>query len=119
MNFSFITRMSIPMPGLPEGASIFRKPLLAFSADGSKFAMAMSRGGVSVWDIRSKGSLKTFTEVPKSNYYHKPVWYLQFSSGKLGKEVLVFVEVCLMFAFQFPCLSNRWPELLAQKFILS
>ena len=99
MNFSFITCMSIPIPGLPEGASIFRKPLLAFSADGSKFAMAMSRGGVSVWDIRSKAALKTFTKVPKFNYYHKPVWYLQFSTGNLGKEVLVFVEVSLMFTF--------------------
>ena len=91
-----------------------QRPVLAFSADGSKFAMAMGRGRVSVWDIRSKVPLKTFMEVPKSAYHDRPVQYLQFSSGKLGKEALVFVEVCLMFTFRYPYLSNRWSESLAQ-----
>ena len=63
--------------------------------------MAIARGRVSVWDIRSKDPLKTFLENP--NYDHRdgrqPVRYLQFSSGKLGKEAMVFVEVCLMFTF--------------------
>ena len=68
----------------------------AFSADGSKFAMAMSPGGVSVWDIRSKVPLKAFI---KSEYCNQPVQCLQFSSGQQGKEALVFVEVRLMFTF--------------------
>ena len=68
--------------------------MFAFSADGSKFAMGMGRGRVSVWNIWSKVPFKTFGMVEG-----QPVQCLQFSSGKLGKEVLVFVEVCLMFTF--------------------
>jgi len=40
---------------------------LAFSADGSKFAMAISHGRVPVWDIRSKVPLKTFMEIPEQS----------------------------------------------------
>jgi len=98
MNFSFVTRMSIPILGVPGTSHTLQAPELAFSAEGSKFAMTMGCGRVSVWDIRSKVPLKTFMEVPKSDY-DRWVPYLQFSSGKLGKEVLVFVEVCLMFTF--------------------
>ena len=78
----------------------FFAPEFAFSADGSKFAMAMSHSGpgVSVWDIRSKTLLKTFVEVPKYGVGRR-VGNLHFSSGKSGKEALVFVEVCLMFTF--------------------
>ncbi|EDR04730.1 uncharacterized protein LACBIDRAFT_330332 [Laccaria bicolor S238N-H82] len=90
MNFSFVTRMSIPIP--PKTYPILR-PLLSFSADGSKFAMTVTaHGRVSVWGIRSKFPLKTFMEVPKSDNNDANVRYLQFSSGKLGKEALVFVE---------------------------
>ncbi|KIJ90595.1 hypothetical protein K443DRAFT_686667 [Laccaria amethystina LaAM-08-1] len=89
INFSSITRMSIPIPRDPEDIIDLEEPELAFSADGSKFAM--NNGRVSVWDIRSKVPLKTFTGVPKSNYDDGFVQFLQFSSGKLGKEVLVFV----------------------------
>ena len=64
-----------------------------FSTDGSKFAMATNVGRVSIWDSRSKVPLKTFM-VPPNN---RSIQYLQFSSGKLGKEVLVFVAVCLIF----------------------
>jgi len=114
MNFSFVTRMSIPVSRVPNTVPIaLQAPVFAFSADGSKFAMGMARGRVSVWDIRSKVPLKTFMEVPKSEYLARPVQYLQFSSGKLGKEVLVFVEVCLMFIFQYPYLSNGQSESLA------
>jgi hypothetical protein len=116
MNFSFVSRMSIPIPTASGTSPIFQVPVLAFSADGSKFAMAMARGRVSVWDIRSKVPLKRFMEDTKFDY---DVRHLQFSNGKLGKEVLVFVEVRLMFTFLYPCLSNRWSELLARKFILS
>ena len=91
--------MSFPAPTDPEVKFDFPSEL-AFSADGSKFAMAMSQGGpgVSVWDIRSKTPLKTFAEVPKYGDIRR-VENLQFSSGKSGKEALVFVEVCLMFTF--------------------
>ena len=98
MNFSFVTRMSIPIPRVPGTSPTLQAPELAFSANGSKFAMAMGCSRVSVWDIRSKVPLKTFMEAPKSDS-DRWVPYLQFSSGKLGREVLVFVEVCLMFTF--------------------
>ena len=87
INFSFVTRMSIP---LPLRSPLDRQnPALAFSSDGSKFAMAMGCGRVSIWDIRSNVPLKTFVEVPKVRMVH----HLQFRSKNLGKEVLVFVEV--------------------------
>ena len=97
--FSFVTCISFPPPPAREGY-IFFKPELAFSADGSKFAMASSEGGpgVSVWNIQSKSPLKTFMEVPKYGD-GRLVGNLQFSSGKSGKEALVFVEVCPMFTF--------------------
>ena len=99
-NFSFVTRMSIAIPRIPEHSDIdLQEPELAFSADGSKFAIAMNRGKVSVWDVRSKVPLKTFVQVPKPEYHAQPVRYLQFSGGKLWREVLVFVEVCLIFTF--------------------
>ena len=91
--------MSFPAPTARERL-LLSKPELAFSADGSKFAMAMSQDGpgVSVWDIQSKTPLKTFMELPK--YGNRgDAGNLQFSSGKSGKEALVFVEVCPMFTF--------------------
>ena len=96
--FSFVTSMSFPGPTIES--HFFFQPDIAFSADGSKFAMAMSQcdPGVSVWDIQNKTPLKTFTEVPKNGDL-RHVGNLQFSSGKSGKEALVFVEVCLMFTF--------------------
>ena len=98
MNFSFVSHMSIPR--LPEDLSFnLQTPVLTFSADSSKFAIGMSHGRVSVWDIRRKVPLKTFTEFPPSHYDDRPVQYLQFSSGKSGKEALAFVEVCLMSTF--------------------
>ena len=95
MKFSFITRISIPIPGPHASPTRYPAPVLAFSADGSKFAMGMSRSRVSVWDIQSKVPFKTF--IPESDFNDRPVQHLQFSNGNLGKEVLVFVEVCLMF----------------------
>ena len=102
MNFSFVTRMSIPIPRGAKTSSLLppAPPIPAFSADGSKFAVTvMAYSGVSVWDIQSKVPLKTFMEVPKSDDNDVNARYLQFSSGKLAKEALVFVEVCLMFMF--------------------
>ena len=81
----------------------YQEPEVAFSADGSKFAMAMDGGRVSVWDIQSKTLLQTSMKVPKSNHVDWRVDFLQFSGGNLGrnlgKEALVFVRVCLMFTF--------------------
>ena len=97
--FSFVTCMSFAVP--PARANfLFFGPELAFSVDGSKFAMTMNQGGpgVSVWDIQSKNPLKTFVEVPKYGGGRR-VGNLQFSSGKSGKEALVFVEVCPMITF--------------------
>jgi len=87
VNFSFVTCISIPIPKPP--IKVLHYPKVAFSADGSKFAMSINYGRVSVWDIRSKVPLKTF----ESNIMDLHVVHLQFSSGKLGKETLVFVEV--------------------------
>ena len=94
--FSFVTRLSIPPL---RAAPLINAPELAFSPDGSKFAIAMGHGGVSVWDIQSKVPLRTFTEVPWPKNIYRPLRYLQFSRGILGKEILVFVEVRLMFTF--------------------
>ena len=113
-NFSFVTRMSIPhLRGKPDP---FHSPELAFSPDGSKFAMGTGCSGVSVWNIQSKVPLWTFMEAPWPNFEKptQPYRFLQFSSGNLGKEILVFAEVCLMFTFWYPYLSNRWSESLAQ-----
>ena len=100
MNFSFVSRISIPIPWAQETFPLSRTPLdLAFSADGSKFAMTISLDRVSVWDSRSKIPIKTFMEVSKSDHNDLRIRYLQFSSGKLGKAALVFVEVRLIFIF--------------------
>ena len=98
MNFSFITRMSIPVPRVRKKFPIYA-PELAFSADGSKFAVAMACGGVSVWDIRSKAPLATFTEVPWPKNVYRPLRYPKFIGENVGKEILVFVEVRQMFTF--------------------
>ena len=93
-NFSFITHVSIPIAERPLDAP----PEIAFSADGSKFAIAMDRG-VSVWDIRSKVPLWTFMEAPWPQTFNQPQRHLQFISGNLGKEILVFAQVRIMFTF--------------------
>ena len=93
-NFSFVTRISIPFLSV---TSLIEPPELAFSADGSKFAMGMDCSGVSAWSIQSKVPLQTFMEVFKPRY--QPRRWLQFSCGNSEKEILVFVEVCLMFTF--------------------
>ena len=98
MKFSFVSQMSIPTLKDTDSSPFLRAAKLAFSADSSKFAIAMNNGKVSVWDIRSKVPLKTFLEIPRL-FGCPPVEHLQFSSGNLGKEALVFVEVRLMFTF--------------------
>ena len=113
--FSFVTRLSIPVAETP-----LKYPTpFAFSANGSKFAMAAGRGNVYVWDIRSKVPFQTFTESPLPERILQPRRFLQFSSGNLGKEILVFVEVRLMFTFWYPYLSNRWSESIARWWLWS
>jgi len=91
--------MSIPTAPRDSEIGFPLLPELAFSADGSKFAIGPACGGVDVWDIRSKFPLKASAEAPESDYHNWHTQCLQFSSGNLGKEVLVFATVCLMFIF--------------------
>jgi WD40 repeat protein len=106
MKFSFVTHMSIPISWV-EDLDIkiinLRYPELAFSTDGSKFAIVINGNRVSVWDIQSKVPLKTFMEFPKPDPDDPPVQYLQFSSGNSEKEVLVFIGVCVLC-----CLTQEW-----------
>ena len=102
-NFSFVTRLSIPVAtrlSIPVADTLlYKPPEFAFSADGSKFAMTLNNGGVLVWDIQSKVPSQIFTELPGPSINPKPQRCLQFSGGNLRKEILVFVEVRLMFTF--------------------
>jgi WD40 repeat protein len=93
MDFSFVTHVSIPNPkGTNRKDERHGPPRIAFSADGAKFAALTSDGVVWVWDVRSKIPLKVFeADVPRDS--QRPISGLQFSSGILGREVLVFKEV--------------------------
>ena len=111
MDFSFVTRVSIPNP---KGTNrkverLLGAPLLAFSADGTKFAAGTADGVVSVWDVRSKTPLKVLeVDVPTGRgIIEWPIWYLQFSSGISGREVLVFTEVGSCLSSKFPII-NGW-----------
>ena len=117
MNFSFVYRLSIPLPSLNTTRGTLIRSQVIFSADGSKFAVATCHGRMSVWDIRSEVPSKTFMESePKFEFMHSCLRHLQFSSGNLGKEVLVFAQVGLMFTFWYSCISNRWSESLERSF---
>jgi WD40 repeat protein len=107
MDFSYVTHFSIPNPkGTNRRRDWHRSPLLAFSADGAKFASVTGDGVVLVWDVRSKIPLKVFEAVPRDRQW--PISHLQFSSGILGREVLVFTEVSSCFSFPM-YLRNKWP----------
>ena len=96
MNSSFVYRLSIPLPLL--AITPFIRSQLIFSADGSKFAIATCHGRMSVWDIRRE--VLFMDSEPESDFrYFRDIRHLQFSSGNLGKEVLVFAQVRLMFTF--------------------
>ena len=85
--FNFVTQAPIPdtKPIIPYRWSY---PPHAFSADGSKFAVAANNGMVCVWDVRNKIPLMV-----KETNCGAMVAFLQFSSGTLGREVLAFTEV--------------------------
>jgi len=93
MDFSFVTHVSIPNPnGTNHNRAKLGAPLLAFSADGTKFAVGTEDGVLSVWDVRSKIPLKVFeVDVPRGVRFSTPLQFLQFSSGIFGREVLVFI----------------------------
>ena len=112
LDVSSVAQVSLPNPGSTtehnEDIHV-KKLLLAFSADGSKFATATADGRVSIWDVRSKVPLKVFlVDVSRlySSSWFQPLLLLQFSSGILGKEVLVFMEVNLMLALPGPGFSQ-------------
>ena len=84
--FDFVTQLPIPFT-TPKSDLLSIAP--AFSADGSKFAVAAKDGTVSVWDIQNKIPLM----VKECNPDLQDVDSLQFSSGTLGREVLAFTEV--------------------------
>jgi WD40 repeat protein len=91
MDFSFVTHVSIPNPkGTNRKGERHGAPLLVFSGDGAKFAAVTGDGVVWVWDVRSKTPLKVSeADVP----IQWLISHLQFSTGILGREVLVFIEV--------------------------
>jgi WD40 repeat protein len=92
--FNLVTQAPIPRTGPIHNPAIFPPP--AFSADGSKFAVAAEDGTVSVWDVRNK--IPFMVKEPDRNV--TKVVSVAFSSGTLGREVLAFVKVsqlCLGF----------------------
>lgn len=125
-NISSVIQVSLPNPNstmkYAEDIHV-KKLLLAFSADGSKFATATADGRVSIWDVRTKAPLKVFLVDVSRRYnssWFQPVLLLQFSSGILGKEVLVFMEsnceiIHIIDATSFDteetlCLPIIWPR---------
>ena len=61
----------------------------AFSADGSKFAVAARDGTVSLWDLRNTHPLMVKEPSRQLHLVHS----LQFSSGTSGREILALTEV--------------------------
>lgn len=112
LDVSSVAQVSLPNPDSTSEHNEdihVKKLLLAFSADGSKFATATADGRVSIWDVRSKVPLKVFlVDVSRlySSSWFQPVLLLQFNSGILGKEVLVFMKVSLMLALPGPGFSQ-------------
>ena len=87
LDFNLVTQVLIPHTGPIRYRWSFPPP--AFSADGSKFAVAANDGTLSVWDVRNKVPLM----VKEPDHDVLRVVSLQFSSGTHGREVLAFVEV--------------------------
>jgi WD40 repeat protein len=86
--FKLVTQMLIPNTKPIRDRWFFSPP--AFSADGSKFAVAANDGTVSVWDVRNK--IPVMVKGP--NHDEGTVVSLKFSSGALGREILALMEVC-------------------------
>lgn len=80
MDVSSVIKVSLPNPNSAtkhnEDIHV-KKLLLAFSADGSKFATATADGRVSIWDVRSKAPLKVFlVDVSRrySSFWFQPAY---------------------------------------------
>ena len=84
--FDLVTQLPIPFTTPKSNISIVPP---AFSADGSKFAVAAEDGSVVVWDVRNK--IPFMVKEPNPDVYD--VGSLHFSGGILGREVLAFTEV--------------------------
>ena len=123
LDFSFISQVLIPNPnGADREGARARAPLLAFSADGTKFAAGTDDGVVSVWDVRSKTLLKVFEVDVPEDVLSLPTPYLQFlqfSSGIIGREVLAFIAAVSRYSYsELPTyLLNKW--LLEQAFFFN
>jgi len=120
VDFSHITTLTLPSPIFPASSSYSSSSTsslaasfsTAFSADGSKFAVASQEGVVAVWDVRSTRPLRTFhTDKTRSPDWlsddpwdwtrgnKAPGWCarsVKFNGGdgaRYGREVMTFTEV--------------------------
>lgn len=122
--FDPITTLSVP-PADPSSlyftSNLAASFSTAFSANGTKFAVASQEGAVVIWDVRSSKPLKVFQTDKARVYLDKPVgngaaggWLsddpfdwtrgscrapgwgarnVKFGSADSGREILTFTEV--------------------------
>jgi WD40 repeat protein len=125
LSFTPIRSLNIPSPDISPfsySTSLAASFSTAFSADGSKFAVASQEGVLVVWDVRSTKPLKVFqtdkNRVPgggngaasgwlvddifdwSGGGYRAPGWSVRnVKFGGSGKELMTFTEVCTLFPF--------------------
>ena len=100
--FNLVTQVPIPVTNTKTMPYRWSLPPPAFSANGSKFAVAAYDGTVSVFDVRNKTPLTV--KEPDRDVSHS-VASLKFSSGIFGREVLAFTEVSHL------CLDIYFPHI--------
>ena len=88
--FNLVTQVPIPITKTKTMPYRWSFPPPAFSANGSKFAIAADDGTVSIYDVRNK--IPLMVKEPDRDM-SRSVASLKFSSGILGREVLAFTEV--------------------------
>lgn len=127
LTFDPITTLSVPPPdpsSLYFTSNLAASFSTAFSANGTKFAVASQEGSVVIWDVRSSKPLKVFQTDKTRVYMDKhvdnggpggwlsddpfewtrgscraPGWgvrNVKFGSANSGKEILTFTEVCIL-----------------------
>lgn len=122
---SYIQHSHESTGGLSQVSSIPASFSTAFSADGSKFAVASQEGVVVVWDVRSTKPLKVFSTDKSrttlsgrvatgaaSGWMYDAPWdwarggtrapgwgvrSVKFSPPGVGREVMTFTEVCQVY----------------------
>ena len=127
---SYIQHSHDAMGGLSQVSSIPASFSTAFSADGSKFAVASQEGVVVVWDVRSTKPLKVFSTDKSrttlsgrvatgaaSGWMYDAPWdwarggarapgwgvrSVKFSPPGVGREVMTFTEVCQVYDERSP-----------------